>query len=351
MIINQNEHLMKATILSIIKGSSRRRAAIADMVQSVVISRKVSSTCCAIHFPGNADIGSKIRRVERFYSRCYLATQTAIDFLLHFKSSKRCLLIMDRTNWKYGDTSINYIAVYGVDGVQQSLMNVDLLDNNGGSSNFGNRKSVIEPVVKRLGMENIEALLCDREFFSFQFASYLIKMGIPFVIRIKENLNFIQPFLSQLKFTGKVFKKQLIGSFGGEDIYVDISGKKLKDEYLLLVSFKVHNPLKLYRKRWEIECFFKKIKTAGFNLESTHIKDYGRLKSLILLCAMAHLICTILGIFRHHNVRPMKFKKTLKCYQFSFFRYGLDWITELILYKLSPLASMLNQALFPSRVG
>ncbi len=145
------------------------------MVQSLIISRKVSSTVCALHFPGDTDIGSKIRRVERFYERSYLSTETAIDFLLKFKSSD-----------------------------------------------------------------------------------------------------------------------------------------------------KVHNPLQLYRKRWEIECFFKKLKTAGFNLESTNLKDSNRLKSLILLCAMAHLVCTLLGIFRHNNIRAIKFKRTLNCYQFSFFRYGLD---------------------------
>lgn len=315
------------------------------------MSRKVSSSCCAIQLSGDANIQSKIRKVERFYSRHYLGIETALDFLLHFKTSKKCLLIMDRTNWKYGGTDINYIAVYGISGSQQSLMNVDILDNNGGSSNFEDRKSVIKPVVKQLGLGDIEALLCDREFFSIQFASYLIKEGIPFVIRVKENLNFIQPFLSKLKFTGKVFKRQKIGSFDGKDIYLDLSGKKLKKQYLLLVSFKVSNPLKLYRKRWEIECFFKKIKTAGFNLESTHIKDYTRLKSLILLCAMAHLICTILEIFRHCNVQPMKFKKTLNCYQFSFFRYGLDWITELILSTLDTLPLILTKALFPLRVG
>lgn len=321
------------------------------MVQSLIISRKVSSGCCAIHFPGDADIGSKIRRVERFYSDDYLSTSTAIDFLSHFKSSEKSLLIMDRTNWKYGNTDINYIAVYGIEGNKQSLMNVGLLDNNGGSSSFEDRKSVIEPVIERLGVEKVEALLVDREFFSFEFISYLLKMSIPFVIRIKENLRFIQPLLRKLKFTSKILRNQLIGTFDDQDIRVDLSGKKLRDEYLLLLSFKVHNPLAVYRKRWEIECFFKKIKTAGFNIESTHMKDYKRLKSLILLCAMAHLICTLLGIFRHRYIRPMKFKKTLQCFQFSFFRYGLDWITELILYHPQTPHHALFHTFLNPRVG
>ena len=247
---------MKSSIQSIIKGSSRRKSTIADMVQSLIISRKVSSTNCATHFPGSADASSKIRRVERFYSNNYLETKTAIDFLSHFRSSGKCLLIMDRTNW-------------------QSLMNVELLDNNGGSSSFEDRKLLIEPVIKQLGKERVEAQLCDREFFSFKFISYLLEKNIPFVIRIKENLQFIQPLLS-----AKTFREQLIGTFDNKAIYVDLSGKKLKDEYLLLVSFKVANPLELYRKRWEVECFFKRIKTAGFHIESTHIKIINALNHL-----------------------------------------------------------------------
>jgi transposase len=150
-----------------------------------------------------------------------------------------------------------------------------------------------------------------------------LEQDVPFVIRIKENLNFIQPLLKQLKGVSKT----------------------LRSGYLFLVPFKVDNPLKLYRKRWELEGFFKKIKTAGFNLEDTHLKGSNRLKSLILLCAMAYLICTLMVIFRHHKVQAMKFKTTLNCYQFSFFRYGLDWITELILYAHKKLSRFFTMAL------
>ena len=349
--ISTYEHLMKAKILASFKESSRRNNTIADMVQSLIISRKVSSTACALHFPGVSDIGSKLRRVERFYEHNYLSTGTAIDFLFRFKSSGKCVLIMDRTNWEYGDTDINYLAIYGVEGSRQSLVNVELLNNNGGSSNFEDRKLVIEPVIGQLGLENIEALLGDREFFSFEFIAYLLDKGLPFVIRIKENLHFIQDLIRQLKAASKTLRNQVIANFNGKDIVVDLSGKKLKDEYLLVASLQVPNPLQLYRKRWEIECFFKKIKTAGFNLESTHIKSLTRLKSLILLCAMAHLICTLFGIFRHHCIRPMKFKKSLNCYQFSFFRYGLDWITELILYPQNIPSKPMQNLLDYSHVG
>jgi len=121
---------MKAKILSSLKESSRRNNTIADMVQSIIMSRKVSSTACALHFLGDAENESKTRRVERFYAGNYLATQTAIDFLLKFKVSEKCLLLMDRTNWQYGNNEVNYLVIYGVDGDRQSLINVELLDNN-----------------------------------------------------------------------------------------------------------------------------------------------------------------------------------------------------------------------------
>ncbi len=194
-------------------------------------------------------------------------------------------------------------------------------------------------------------MLCDREFFSLEFANYLIDRDIPFVIRVKENLNVVQPLIKSLGNTTKTLKHQLIGQFRNKDIVADISTKKLAGEYLITVSYKVDNPLKLYRKRWDIECFFKSIKTAGFNIENTKITHLERLKTLFTLCAVAYLACFTLGQYRHYNETPKKFKKTLNCYQFSFFRYALDWITELIFTAANQLFNLSFRYLIPISAG
>jgi transposase len=330
---------MGITILNELNKSTKHTRMVAEMVKALMLGRKVSSTSCANYLSGTATKESKIRHVERFYSKEYLKQDTAISTLGNQFKGEKILLSMDRTNWEYGKSDINALIVYGCDKITSSMLNIELLDNKGGNSNFKNRKLVLDPVIAQLGSNRISALLCDREFFSFEFIRYLISKDIPFVIRLKENLTFVQELIRSLKFTAKTVKNQVIGRFKKENLIVDLSAKKLADEYLIVASYKVDSPLALYRKRWDIECFFKSIKTAGFNIEDTHLTRLTRLKSLFLLCAIAYLACSMIGRWRHNNRAPIKFKKTLNCYQFSFFRYGLDWITELIFSAANHLIS------------
>ena len=319
---------MREIIVKHLKKDNRKTPLIVEMVKGVVLSRSVSSTKCANYICGPAKKASKIKRIERFYKGDYMANEDATGFMLGItKTLIKCSL--DRTNWKYGDQDINALALYGKAGDIAGLLNVEMLDNKGGSSDFADRKRVLDPVLERAA-DRIEVLLGDREFFSLEFVSYLIEKGIPFVIRIKRNLKFARPFVQTLKHTSRIQKNVFVGRFNGKEIYLDISGKKIKDDYVIVVSKGVHNPLKEYRRRFDIETFFKALKTAGFNIESTHIKKLNRLRALFLLCGIAYLLCVMMGLIAHNAVARIKFKRTLGYNQFSLFRYGIDWFTEII---------------------
>ncbi len=45
--------------------------------------------------------------------------------------------------------------------------------------------------------------------------------------------------------------------------------------------------LRLYRRRWGIECFFSDAKTRGFNIENTHITDPANLATLLGVVTLA----------------------------------------------------------------
>jgi hypothetical protein len=323
---------MKGMIMQNLSNASRHKNTIAEMIVGLIQGRDVSTTSCALFFEGNASKESKIRKAERFYHDNYLKEATALSTLIAYSKSDRHILIIDRTTWERGSQSINAFVAYGVDSYNedtQGMLGVMFLDNKGGNSNIKNRKELLDPIITSLGNDSIMCLLADREFFSFATARYLIDKTIPFAIRLKENLCFVQPYLAKSSNKGVTFKNVIVKIKGKQSLKVDLSIKRLKDEYLIVASHKVKNPLKMYRKRWNIECFFKKLKTAGYNLEATRLSTIERLKSLFLLCGMAYLICTIMGIYRHNKVKKMKYKQTLKCFQFSFFRYGLDWLIEL----------------------
>lgn len=334
---------MTDIILKYLDKSIKRNMATAEIIKGLTLSRNVSSTRCANYFSGNAKKHSKIKRIERFYANNYLNENEAVRFLNACMGSGTNILSLDRTNWEHGNNDINALVVYGLNDRTSGMLNLKLLDNNGGNSNCNDRVEVLQPVIEQIGADNIKALLCDREFFSFEFAHYLMEANVPFVIRVKKNLNFIQALIAALGSTAITWHNQVIGTFKGKEMRLDISAKKLKDEYLLTVSFGVANPLKLYRRRWGIESFFKSIKSAGFNVENTHITRIDRLRSLFLLCGMAYAICETMGRIRHQYIEQIKFKATLGCFQFSFFRYGLDWITELI-FKNFTVPERLHQA-------
>lgn len=344
---------MKHKILNELGKSSKSNKVSVEILKGLILGRNISSTVCANYISGYSAKQSKIRRIERFYAKGYLKQSRAISIsiLSNCFEGERILLSMDRTNWSCGKKDINALIVYGSGLKLNSMLNIELLDNHGGNSCFEDRERILDPVIERIGLGAITALLCDREFFSLKFVNYLIDRDIPFVIRVKENLNIVKPLIKCLRVGCKTLRHQVIGRLGDKDIVADLSIKSLTDEYLITISYKVDNPLKLYRKRWNIECFFKSIKTAGFNIEDTRITRLERLKTLFMLCALAYLACFAIGKYRHYTATPMKFKKTLNCYQFSFFRYGLDWITELIFSTSKPLINLSFHPLNITSVG
>ncbi|MEY4540280.1 MAG: hypothetical protein RLZZ306_2037, partial [Bacteroidota bacterium] len=75
-------------------------------------------------------------------------------------------------------------------------------------------------------------------------------------------------------------------------------------------------------KRWTIECFFKAIKTAGFNLEDTHLKDQQRLEKLLAVIAIAFVWVYLIGEYENQQ-KPISILAHNRR-AFSIFRYGLD---------------------------
>ena len=81
--------------------------------------------------------------------------------------------------------------------------------------------------------------------------------------------------------------------------------------------------VKDYRRRWKIEVLFAKLKSHGFELESTHITEPEKLKKLMAVMAIAVLWSLRVGHWKHgpYNLLP--------CYNHwrpakSLFRLGLD---------------------------
>jgi hypothetical protein len=75
---------------------------------------------------------------------------------------------------------------------------------------------------------------------------------------------------------------------------------------------------------------FKAFKTAGFNLESTHLTNYERLDKLLMIVALAFVWAYKVGIYQHNNSKQLKIKKHGRLEK-SFFAYGLETLAQTLL--------------------
>lgn len=239
-------------------------------------------------------------------------------------------IIIDRTNWKFGYQNINYLVLAVRVGNLTFPLFWVLLDHQGNSDTDA-RIALLTQFKKTFGLSCVASLTADREFIGQDWFLYLLDHKIPFSIRIKEN--------QQVRFgNGKKKLKEFLEHLDCEetrhlynmldDPRLFIVGKKIKGEFLIICS-NVHDykrVLKVYKQRWDIERLFKNMKTQGFNLENTHMKDLKRLAKLMALLAVAILFSSIVGL-----TQKCSFKKTVKSPLYSYFTRGLRVLKNLIL--------------------
>ena len=98
-------------------------------------------------------------------------------------------LCLDRTNWKFGKTHINYLVVsIAYKGIAIPFIWSLLPDKKRGNSDFNDRRNLFDRLLKFIDPTEIKVLLGDREFLSGDWAAYLKSKGIDFIMRAKENV-------------------------------------------------------------------------------------------------------------------------------------------------------------------
>ena len=69
-------------------------------------------------------------------------------------------------------------------------MYVEMLDNNSGNSNTGQRIDLLEKGIALVGKSRINAVIADREFVGQQWINYLIEQGIGLFLRVPKSYVF-----------------------------------------------------------------------------------------------------------------------------------------------------------------
>ena len=310
------------------------------LIISLIRNRTVSYTKNAVSLNDKA-ICSNLRRIQRFFA----------EFVIDFDLIARLLMAiiplkgpyefsLDRTNWQFAGVNFNILCLTIVaDGVGLPIL-WTMLDKRG-NSNQDERKRLINRYIRLFGLDTIECIIADREFIGHQWFDFLICNPIKFYVRIKENL-IVEHKGRELKafwlFNNLPFNevrqidKPLI--CGGQWIYLTgmkIINKNRQVEFVIVATYQNDSQtMKVYAKRWSIECFFKAIKTAGFNIEDTHLSDQERLEKLFAVVAIAFVWVYLIGQYQNQSKTIPILAHQRRA--FSLFRYGLDSINKALLF-------------------
>jgi len=302
---------------------------IANLISSIIRSRSVNMQKVAESMEGEAKTSSNYRRIQRFFKE----QEIDYDVLAKLLSSvlpqdEKWTIVIDRTNWKLGESNINLLVLAAAyKGMAIPLFweflttEDDEEKGKRGNSNTDERKDILEKFIEQFGVEKIEVLLADREFIGKEWFKWLNEKKIPFVIRIRSDINTDKEFMntSNIDELFKYIEIDEFYSFGKTklfDMELYLGGKRAKKskEPLIVVSNqKIDEELLLkYKKRWEIETMFGALKSKGFNLEESKISQKEKVKKLMGLLAIAFIWSIISGEYRdQHEPIGVKKKKRL----------------------------------------
>jgi hypothetical protein len=165
-----------------------RLTCLAGMLLSLLRLKQVNLTQLALAFSSEATPQSRYRRLQRFFAEVvfnYDHIAQLIMSLFDFEAHGY-YLALDRTNWQWGKTDINFLTLAVVyQGV--AIPVYWLVLNKKGNSNQRERICLIHRFIRQFGRDNIKGILADREFIGSEWWSWLTENEIPFFIRIKQN--------------------------------------------------------------------------------------------------------------------------------------------------------------------
>lgn len=288
--------------------SKSRLETLCLIVVGMVSARTVNLSHLACELPSAARVSSTYRRLQRFFQHVRLGADWSAPLvvgLLELDGPWR--LALDRTQWRLGTRDVNILMLAVITRRARVPLIWSVLDNNGGTSDSGQRIALMRRYLAIFGAASIRLLLADREFVGHAWMDFLNENNIPFAIRMKEKLIVTTEDGRRLTLGSALRKCRGVRTFRaalgydplghdalGHDaargpLWLNFAARRLEDGALLVVASNTpaRAALAAYRKRWAIECLFGDTKTRGLNLEDTRLVTPRKLALLLALVALA----------------------------------------------------------------
>ena len=171
----------------------QRVRVICMIINALCKVRSVNFSKLCSGFDNQIESSSNYRRIQRFFAQVELPMELVAKLIFGLLPNKNSIvLVLDRTNWKLGQTDIN-VLMLGVSykNVAFPLM-FKLLDKKG-NSNTNERIELINNFLKWFGKDCVDCLLADREFVGSLWLKFLNDNRIKYHIRIRSNFKIYCP--------------------------------------------------------------------------------------------------------------------------------------------------------------
>jgi Transposase DDE domain len=282
-------------------GSSWHEARIiclTEMLRGILTSQSINTSRLAARMGGRVQFESHAQRIRRFLAEQnfdWIVMGRLMLRIAGVAGQKKFVVAVDRTNWDFGKTAINFLVIsVVVCGIGVPVVWTQL--GKKGNSKTGERLELLERFLKIVPASQITVFLADREFIGKTWFKALQKRRIPYAIRVRNNQFVTLTDGKRIKIFA--LAKELTNQKPRQWNNVDLDGvpcalslKRLKEKDLLaVVSFGLkssEDPLETYRQRWAIELCFACLKTKGFDIESTPLRHTDRLEKMFAIASMA----------------------------------------------------------------
>lgn len=322
--------------------ASARAVLLSNLIMGLIRLNSVNLRKIANQFVGEAQVDSNYKRLQRFFRHYVLEMDGIAKLIGSWLGIEKWVLCLDRTNWQIGQSNVN-ILVLAVAYKNTAIPLLWRFLDKKGNSNTQERIDLMKRFLKLFGKEKIAYLTADREFKGKEWIGFLLEEKIPFRIRIPNNTKVSNCHHTQFVTVTRLFpirnqesmllnKPRLIW---GHKLY--LGATRHAGEHVIIISNSKAPLLSDYARRWEIETLFGCLKSRGFDLEQSRLRDPVRLEKLFAILTLTFAWCLYVGQWLHQSKPIRRLNHTRPTY--SLFRYGLDFLARLFLSIYQPLQS------------
>ena len=154
----------------------------------------------------------------------------------------------------------------------------------------------------------------------------------------------LQRFFGKFKIDYTIIARFIYKLFFSESqkVYLTIDrtnwywGKQKINIFMLGVAYE---GIAIYLRRWEVECLFSALNGRGFRFEETHMTSLEKVEKLTAVLAIGFCWAHKVGEWKAVAKKAIRIKKHRDSNrpQNSFFRYGFDFIRDLLINSCEKL--------------